>query len=72
MNGNGEGIQIQIKVAKAAFYCTTFLKAHSTKNQTDKTLTLSAVATVRCALHKENQLNGWLRESGWQEVALTT
>lgn len=32
--------------------CTTFLKAHPTKYQADNTLTLSAVATVLCALQK--------------------
>ncbi|HCR2010156.1 TPA: hypothetical protein ONC52_001978 [Enterobacter asburiae] len=32
--------------------CTTFLKAHPNKYQTGNTLTLSAVATVLCALQK--------------------
>ncbi|CAH3501244.1 hypothetical protein AI2719V1_1860 [Enterobacter cloacae] len=42
------------------FYCTTFLKAHPTKYQTDNALTLSAVATVPVRFaKKKTQHYGW-------------
>lgn len=47
-NNNGRVRFLPTRLARVTG-CTTFLKAHPTKYQTDNTLTLSAVATVLCA-----------------------